>query len=187
MSMINLFQIILRSSYDALPPVVRHFHEARLGHFDGNVVVTGSNSVLARLLRKLGDLPEPKGASPLVFKLIRTEVQERWLRQFGAAEFASTFTRVHKQNLLCENAGMFRFYYTLNVKDQRIHWHCVSWSLLGIPLPDGLSPDVEAWEGSTAEGHYQFKVNIQLPLVGHLLGYEGELVITTAATAATAE
>jgi hypothetical protein len=185
MSMLNLFHIILRNGYDTLPPVVQHFHEARLGHFEGEVVVTGGNGLLARLLRKLGDLPAPKGTTPLVFKIIRTEVRERWLRQFGEAEFASTFTRVNKQNLLCENFGLLRFYYTLNVKDQRINWHCVNWSLAGIPLPDGLSPDVEAWEGSSAEGRYQFKVNIHVPLVGHLLGYAGSLTVVTATTPAT--
>jgi hypothetical protein len=176
MANLNLFQLMLRNTYDLLPAVVRQVHEVRLGHFEGEATITGANTGLARLVRRLGGLPPPNGKTNLVCKIIRSEFRERWLRKFGAIEQASTLTRLGKQNLLCENFGLLSFYFTLAVQEQRLYWHCVGWSMAGIPLPDGLSPDVDAWEGCDEHGRYQFHVHIRMPLVGHLLGYEGWFV-----------
>lgn len=181
----NLFQIMLRNGYSQLPEVVRNFHEARLGHFDGEVEVSGGAGWGATFLRKLAGLPDPMPRAPAVVKVLRTEVQERLLRQFGPSQFASRLSRVNKQNLLREEFGLFTFYFTLSAGQQRIHWRCVSWSLAGIPMPDSLAPDVDAWEGADEQGRYLFHVAIDMPMVGRLLAYEGWLTIVTAKTAAS--
>lgn len=172
-----IFHLILRDSYAKLPDVVRRFHEARIGSFEGRAEVKGSVSTMARLWRNLIGLPHPAGDSPLTVRVLRTESQERWLRQFNDSQFSSTLTRVRSQNVLCENFGLFSFYFTLRAGSDRLHWTLQRWSFLGIPMLDGLGPDITAWESATPEGHYAFSFKVELPLIGMLVDYSGHLVI----------
>ena len=172
---INLFQLILRQPYQSLPPAVLHFHEPRLAHFEGKASVKGSQGLLARLLRKLGGFPAPaKDEVAITVKVIRSESQERWLRKFGDSQFSSALSRINSENVLSENFGLFRFKFSLSVRDNRIHWNPVGWSFAGIPM-DMFTPDVTAWEGVDANGNYAFAVKVDFPLVGVLMDYAGWL------------
>ena len=171
----NLFLLILREPYLTLPLPIQRFHEVRMGQFNGKAVVKGATGVLARLLRRLGDFPAPTDETSLTVKVIRSEVQERWLRQFGSSQFSSTLTRLNKQNVLCENFGMFRFYFTLSVRDAGIHWQFVRWDFAGIPMPDSFSPEASVRESVNADGNYQFNVTVEFPLIGMLMEYSGWL------------
>jgi Domain of unknown function (DUF4166) len=170
----NIFQLILREPYALLPSAVRHFHEARLGHFEGMAMVDGARGWLPSLLRKLNGLPTPAStATALTVKVIRSEVQERWLRKFSTSQFSSTLTRINSGNLLSENFGLFRFQFSLSVRAEKIHWQLVSWNFAGIPMLDALGPTITAWEGVNAEGNYQFAVKVEAPLMGVLVDYAG--------------
>lgn len=178
-----LFQLILRDQYQKLPAVIHRFHEARLAQFEGKAEVKGSNGFMARMLRKVGGFPSPASEASLTVKVIRTEVQERWLRSFNNTQFSSTLTRVNRTNLLCEDFGLFNFFYTLRVRNERIVWQLERWSFAGIPMLDSLV-EVTASEGVTPEGNYSFAVKMEFPLVGVLLDYTGWLVIPESRTAA---
>lgn len=178
-----LFQLILRDQYPKLPPVVHHFHEARLAQFDGKVEVKGSNGVMAKLLRKLSGFPSPAaGELALTVKVIRSEVQERWSRSFNDGQFSSTLSRINRTNLLREDFGLFNFCYTLRVRNERIVWQLERWSFAGIPMLDELI-ELTAWEGANADGKYCFAVKVQFPLVGVLIDYSGWLAIPEPRTA----
>ncbi len=171
----NLFLLILREPYHTLPQPIQRFHEVRMGQFTGKATVKGSNGWLARLVRRLSDFPAPAEATDVTVKVIRSEVQERWLRQFGSTQFSSTLTRVNRQNLLCENFGMFRFFFTLSVRDAGIHWQFVSWDFAGIPMPDSFGPEVSVRESVNQDGNYQLNVSVEFPLIGMLMEYSGWL------------
>ena len=47
-------------------------------------------------------------------------------------------------------------------------------TILGIAVPHGLAPSLEAWEGER-DGRYDFVVEVRLPLIGRLVRYEGQL------------
>ncbi|HTQ99257.1 MAG TPA: DUF4166 domain-containing protein [Candidatus Acidoferrum sp.] len=174
--MTNVFQLILRENYQQLPEVVRRFHETRLGQFSGKATVKGSTGLLARALRKLAGFPPPSANEMAVtVRVIRSEVQERWLRQFGDAQFSSALQRVNRQNLLCENFGMFSFYFSLSVRGDGIHWQFERWDFAGIPMPELLSPEVEARESVDADGRYAFTTLVEFPLIGVLMDYAGWL------------
>ena len=171
----TLFQLILRDQYRQLPAPVQHFHEVRIGNFTGKAVVKGANGVLARLLRRLSGFPAPAAETDLTVKVIRSEVQERWLRNFGGTQFSSTLTRLRRQNVLCEDFGLFRFSFTLSVRDEGIHWQIIRWNFAGIPMPDSVGPEVLVRESVNADGKYQFNVNVEFPLIGMLMDYSGWL------------
>ena len=179
-----LFQLILRDQYPRLPAVIKHFHEARLAHFDGKVEVKGSNGLMAKMLRKLSGFPSPAAAEvDMVVKLIRTEVQERWSRNFNNSQFSSTLTRINRTNLLREDFGLFNFCYSLRVRNERIVWQLESWSFAGIPMLEELI-EVDAWEGATPDGNYCFAFKVEFPLVGVLIDYAGWLAIPAPRTTA---
>jgi hypothetical protein len=171
----NLFQLILREPYRNLQPVVQHFHEVRIGKFTGKAEVKGANGLLARMLRKLAGFPAPAAETALTVKVIRSEVQERWLRNFGGTQFSSTLTRINRENVLSEDFGMLRFHYSLSVREGGIHWQLVGWNFAGIPMPDSFGPDVLVRESVNADGNYQFHVLVEFPLIGVLMEYSGWL------------
>ena len=172
----NVFQLILRDQYTRLPDVVRRFHETRLGQFNGKATVKGVNNFMARLLRKLGGIPQPtEGETDLTVRVIRAEIQERWQRQFGDKQFSSRLDRVHGQNLLRENVGMCSYYFSLSVRGDHLHWQFERWDFMGIPMPEFFAPDIEARESAGADGRYQFAVTVEFPLIGVLLEYAGWL------------
>jgi hypothetical protein len=173
---INLFQLILRQPYQSLPEPLKRFHETRLGQFEGKATVRGSQGMLARILRKLGGFPEPVSQEvDITLKVIRSESQERWLRNIGTARFSSALTRINSENVLSEDFGLLRFRFSLSVRDERIHWNLVGWSFAGIPMLDDVGPEATVWEGVNANGNYEFAVKIELPLVGVLMDYSGWL------------
>jgi hypothetical protein len=43
-----------------------------------------------------------------------------------------------------------------------------------LPVPRGLAPHLEAWEGER-DGRYEFAVEVRLPFIGRLVRYEGLL------------
>ncbi|MES2603855.1 MAG: DUF4166 domain-containing protein [Pseudomonadota bacterium] len=172
----NLFQLILRQSYQSLPPALQHFHEPRLGHFEGKAFVKGDNGALAKLLRKLNGFPAPSSEEmPIVVKVVRSESEERWLRKFGETKFSSKMTRISGENVLSEDFGLFRFKFSLSFREDRIHWNLVGWSFVGIPMPDALGPTITAWEGVNADGNYHFASSVKFPLAGVLVDYAGWL------------
>lgn len=174
--MINVFQLILREQYQGLPDIIKRFHETRLGEFSGKASIKGGKGLLVRGLRKLGGFPSPTaGEVDLKVRVIRSEVQERWQRQFGDVQFSSVFVRVNRQNVLSEDFGMFRFYFSLRTITNGIEWQFERWDFAGIPMPELLSPDAEVTERLGDDGKYHFAVLVKFPLLGVLMDYSGWL------------
>lgn len=174
--MINVFQLILREQYPHLPEVVRRFHETRLGEFTGKATIKGGKGLMVRALRKIGGFPAPaEGEVALKIRVIRSEVQERVQRQFGEVQFSSVFTRINRQNLLSEDFGMFRFYFSLRALRNGIEWQFERWDFAGIPMPELLSPDAEITETVGEDGKYTFAVLVKFPIIGILMDYAGSL------------
>jgi hypothetical protein len=173
----NIFQTILRNNYAALPAVVRRFHEARIGSFDGYVDVTGAPGRLASALRRMCSLPQPGSNMKVNVKVIRTEREERWLRQWGDAQFSSTFNRVSKGNMLSENLGMLKFIFDLGATDEYLRWRLLDWSFAGIPMPASLGPEIDAFESVDENGNYKFSVKVSFTGIGELVSYEGYLEV----------
>lgn len=176
-TMNNIFQAILRDNYNGLPPAVRRFHESRLASYDGTANVTGAPGWMATRLRSLFNMPQPGQGMKVNVKVLRTEREERWLRQFGSVQFSSTLNRVRKGNMLSENLGMLKFFFDLGANDQFLRWRLLEWNFAGIPLPLFLGPDIEAFEGIDENGNYRFTVKVMYPGVGELVSYDGLLEV----------
>jgi hypothetical protein len=181
-TMLNIFQTILRDHYNGLPEVVRRFHESRIASYDGTVNVTGAPGWMASRLRSLFSLPQPGENMKINVKVLRTEREERWLRQWGGVQFSSTLNRVRKGNMLSENLGMVKLFFDLGANDQFLRWRMIEWNFAGIPLPLFLGPDIEAFESADENGNYRFTVKVMYPGVGELVSYDGSLGVGERAT-----
>ena len=95
-----------------------------------------------------------------------------WNRQFGDRRFRSCFTL--DRGRLIESLGPFRLRLRLEARDDRLHYVLERVALFGMPFPRSLLPSLEAWEGERA-GRYEFAVEVQLPIIGRLVRYEGLL------------
>lgn len=171
----NIFKAILRDNYLVLPEVVRRFHESRIGSYDGTVDVTGAPGWLATTLRSMFNMPQPGTGMKMNVKVIRTEREERWLRQWGDKQFSSVLNRVSNGNMLSENLGMTKLFFDLGANDQYLRWRLLEWSFAGMPMPLFLGPDIEAFESIDENGNYKFWVKVMYPGVGELVTYNGTL------------
>jgi hypothetical protein len=95
-----------------------------------------------------------------------------WNRRFGERQFHSCF-RLDRGRLI-ESLGPFRLHLRLEVQDHRLRYVLERVTMFRIPIPHGLAPSLEAWEGER-DGRYDFAVEVRLPFVGRLVRYEGLL------------
>ena len=97
---------------------------------------------------------------------------ERWVRHFGGQPL---ITRQWQQgSLLCESAGPLHFAFQLQADASGMTFTIVRSWFLGIPLPRGLSPRVQAQARGTETGWW-LEVAVEAPVLGLLTRYEGEL------------
>jgi hypothetical protein len=100
---------------------------------------------------------------------------ERWVRNFGGHRTTS-WTRHAGNGLVDETFAMVTTRLRVVEEDDGgVSLVPISSRAWGIPLPSFLLPRVDAREWETPEGAHVFRIAISLPLVGHLVRYDGEL------------
>jgi hypothetical protein len=77
-------------------------------------------------------------------------------------------------HLVCEKFGPVNFATALVLENGRLKYVQRGWTFLGIPMPRFLGPRGEAYE-SVADGKFHFHVEITLPVIGHVVTYDGTL------------
>ncbi len=172
--MTSLFQRILGQRFDTLAPRVRALHA-----LDGTATWRGEATILrgphpvARLCSAIAGLP-PSGdrvATTVVFATHATG--ETWARDFGGARMLSRYTT--REGLLHERLGPMTFIFALDAREGEIHWRTRGVRLLGLlPLPAAWVADVRCRERDHAD-RYEFLVEAAMPLIGHVIRYEGWL------------
>lgn len=131
---------------------------------------------MARTLCMLAAIPESMTSGPVEVHIDANDRRERWTRRFGNSRpMQSTLRR--KGNRLTERIGPTSLAFQLREHEGGIDWQLTGISVLGIPLPQSCL-DITARCGARA-GYYSFFVDVQIPGVGRLIRYEGELDTTT--------
>jgi hypothetical protein len=75
---------------------------------------------------------------------------------------------------MCERFGPCQFGIALVAEDDRLRWILRRWSLFGIPMPKWMMPNGDMHE-TVVNGKFVFHVEIRIPLVGHVVTYQGWL------------
>jgi hypothetical protein len=162
-------------AWHALPPAVRVMHgaTARL-EARGVADVAGAGHLLARCLRRLLGLPAPGAQQALALTIERRGTRETWTRRFPGRTMQSVLDRRPHSPLLYERLGPARLGFVLCRDGDAINWQLRSLHVLGLPLPRALRGRVLSRSG-LREGRYHFRVDVQLPLLGRLIAYDGWL------------
>lgn len=174
----GLYSQACGSRWHELAEVIRRLHApgamvCAVGTFR---VCRGTNR-LARILGWLAGLPAECEAVEVNLRVTPTSTGEEWRRLFDGRPF--TTTQWLRDGTLVEIAGRSELQFHLEVRDGALHYQArrcaVRWGFVRLPLPGWLAPRVTAWEKPDADRVSVF-VEMQVPLVGRLISYEGTLM-----------
>jgi hypothetical protein len=162
-------------TWRSLPVVVRAMHGvAPTLQAHGLADVAGADHFPARCLRRLLGLPAPGPQQALALTIERRGTRETWTRRFAQRRMQSVLDRRRGSPLLYERLGPATLGFALRRDGDAIDWQLRSLWMFGLPLPRALRGKVLSRSG-IRDGRYHFSVDVRLPLLGQLVGYQGWL------------
>lgn len=172
-----LYERILGSAFDRLPPRVRELHgSADDRRWSGQATVTRGRGLLARIAAAIVGFPKAADSTPVTVTFTREEGAERWTRNFDGKRFSSLqyAGTGRSDRLLVERFGPAAFAMVLVVEDGRLRLVPRRWTLFAIPMPRFLMPDGASFEADV-DGKFHFNVEIAAPVIGLIVAYRGIL------------
>lgn len=165
--------------FDRLDDAVRRFHALR-GHVQmhGHCVIDGPTSVTGRCFGRIAGVPTGRVDEDFTFELEADEQSERWTRHFPKMTMRSRM-RVRDGHLV-ERLGPVTFHFHLHAVDGALEMELAKLTVLGLPWPRRLRPDIVARE-TDREGRFHFEVAAAMPLLGRITAYKGYLRLPPAA------
>lgn len=174
MAAASLYRRILAEQFDALPGVLRRFHDHPGGGCAcGDLRVVRGQGHLSRLIGAVLGLPQAGDAVPVRLRVAVEGDRERWVREF-ASRRVETVQWEH-EGLLFERFGPTAFASELVLDGVCLRYEFRRAWLLGIPLPRWLAPDVTGAVQAGDNG-WTLVTEISLPLAGRLVRYDGWVV-----------
>lgn len=170
----NAFVKHLGEKYSDLAGLVKQAHTGHI-RLEGNVYVRHGNG-LAKLFARVLKLPPAGESLRLVVNGYHEVDQMRWQREFEGHRMQSCFRL--KGEYLVENMGPVKLWMKLGVDQGVLEYHLSKASLWGITIPRIFAPRLNAYE-KEVDHHYVFGVRIDLPILGKLIEYSGQLQLTT--------
>ncbi len=172
-----LYQCILGTAFEDLPDQVQAIHAAHHARlWQGEAEVTAGRTGLGRGIARLFGFPTRTGHVPVRVQFDPDPSGELWTRSFDGQilrSFQSAGTG-RDAHLLIERFGPFSFGLALVRIGDRLHLIPRKWRLWGLPMPALLLPAGDTYE-TQADGRFRFHVDIQAPLLGRLVRYQGWL------------
>jgi len=172
-----LFQQVLGSAWTELPEPVRDLHAVTVdARFSGRASVKRGKTLLTRLVGWFAGFPNASIDVPVTVSISHNVDGEFWQRDFGGSTFSSEMSTSDGPlaALLCERFGPARFGMALVAERDVLHYVSRRWTFFGLPMPKWLMPNGEMYE-TVVNGKFVFHVEISLPLIGHVVTYDGWL------------
>ena len=173
-----LYERLLGQAWDSLPQPLRTMHDLHTElSAEGMAEVERGTSLPARLVAWVIGFPDQGRDIPLTVSFHALKQREYWKRAFAGQAFASIQEQGlgRFERLMCERFGPCNFAMALVCEGGRMRLVPRHWTLLGIPLPLALAPQINAYE-SAEDGRFHFHVEIAHPLIGLIVRYRGWLV-----------
>lgn len=176
-----LYRRVLGEAWDRLPAPIRAMHA-----LDGEKTVTGEATAirgrgpLAWLAGLVMGFPKAGEDVPVTVKFTPQTLGSRggelWRRTFAGTSFQSFQEdgRGRSEGLMVERFGPIGIAMAVLVEGERLVLVIRRVTLFGIPLPSWMRPGGVAYE-HTADGRFNFFVEIRAPLAGLIVGYRGWL------------
>ena len=169
----SLYRRLLGDRYQQLHPLLKEFHDRPEGKAEGTFRIVRPPQFFKRLLGSLLGMPDTAKNVPttLIVEPLGNGV-EKWVRSFG--NFRMATWQWTWRDLLLERSGPVTFGIHLEIVDGGTRFICKRVWVLGIPVPLVLAPKVLAVE-TPVPGGWHARVQLSFPLIGEMLGYEGEV------------
>jgi hypothetical protein len=172
-----LYARILGDAWHSLPETIRQLHDLHGSLvFEGRARVTRGTSLWARLAAAIIGFPKTDPDVAVRVELEAINGREIWTRTFGKDRFRSVQYAGEGRSchLLLEQFGALTFAMAPILADDRLSLTLRRWNFFGIPLPMWLCPRSDSYE-TVEDGRFRFHVDIQHPLTGPIVRYEGWL------------
>lgn len=178
MACLTPFEQVLGARFHHLMPQLRQLHGARAPSWAGQVTVTGAPTWAGRLVARFAGFPAEMQKAPftLAIKAGAKEGTETWQRSFDGHELTSQIWIDEKTGQMREKIGAVMVELVPVVKVDALHIDVeAAWLLGSLRLPASLTPQshVVIWQDEA--GRYRFDIGAQIPMIGHLIRYEGWL------------
>ena len=176
----GIYRHLLGTAWLSLDDAVCRLHsEGDTVRATGIFRVRRGNRRLARLVAWLVGLPPAANDVDVRLTITPCDGGEEWRRLFATHALVSR-QRPHPSGLLAERVGMIELRFRLAVVDGALDYHTDSAAVcvgpLSLPLPRGLTPRVTAREAPAGgRAGAQVRVQVELPLLGLLVEYEGTM------------
>jgi hypothetical protein len=168
---------MLASAWNELPREIRQLHQVDAEvRFAGRASVQRGRSLAAKLIGFLAGFPPGAEEVSVEVTMCAEQGREFWQRDFAGHAFSSCLSegRGRYTPLLREQFGPLRFAMALVLDSDRLNYVPRGWTFLGIPMPNSLMPKGEMCE-FVADEKFHFKVEINVPIIGHIVTYQGWL------------
>jgi hypothetical protein len=177
----TLFRSALGDRWHDLHPAIQTLHEKGSEvSFIGHATVRRGDGFIAGLVCKMFGFPPTGDDVPVRVIKVRRETHERWSRRFGDHLFRSTCLPSDRSYRVRERVGLMTFEQELLTASGGMQLVLRRGWCLGLPVPFGLLPSVDAYEG-VDDGRFTFDIRLATPTWlpggnGLLVHYKGWLV-----------
>jgi hypothetical protein len=167
----SLYRRILGERFDALPEVLRRFHDAPGGGQARGTfqVERGAGRVRSGMASLMG-MPEAGTDVPIRLQVIVDGERERWVRHFREQRVETV--QWMRGDLLMEAFGLTSFSSALVIDGSCLRYEFRRAWWAGIPLPPGMAPFVDGRVDAGEDG-WRVSVRIGAPFLGELVHYQG--------------
>ncbi len=167
----SLYRRVLGERFEALPEVLRRFHDApRGGKARGSLRVERPVGRFRNALASLLGMPEAAEDVPVHLQVVVEADRECWLRWFGSRRLRTV--QWARGDLLMEAFGPLSFASALVLDGSCLHYEFQRAWFARVPLPRWLAPSAS---GSVLAGERGWRVAVRIyaPWFGELVHYEG--------------
>ena len=183
----GLYPKLLGAAWASLDDAVRRLHAwGAPVHAVGVFRVRRGSNWLARTLARLGRLPAAGEAVDIQLVVTARADGEEWRRTFAGRPLVS-LQYERPDGLLAERMGLTEMRFRLEAIGGALAYEttsaalCLGW--LRVPLPRWFGARVRAWERPVGDGdQINVSVEVELPLLGRLIAYDGSLTRVNAQT-----
>lgn len=173
MSPPSLYRRLLGPRFEALPGVLRRFHDtAGGGRARGTFQVERGRGPLRNVVASLLGFPQAGANVAVILEVSVEGDSERWCRRFAGRPVVSR--QWERDHLLIEEFGVSSFSSRLTTAGALLTYEFKQAWLAGVALPWWLSPRVEG-RVTGEEAGWHVSVRVFAPVLGEILHYEGRV------------
>jgi hypothetical protein len=174
-------QALGKVAFEALPSAIRALHDRRIDkRFTGVATIRRSYGLFGHLIGWAFKLPHMGDDILTSVTITRTDIGETWERRFGGQVLRSQLSLPvdGKPGRITERLGPVSLDIDLDARLGRLNYPVGRARIGWIPLPSFLTPRSDTVEHLTMDDRFFFSVKVELPIIGHLVTYEGWLLDT---------